>query len=60
MHLPEFQAHMQSLNKLGERIGVMQEALSGVKGAAGEAEAARTARQSLFNTLVRGSSQAGG
>ncbi len=54
MHLPEFQAHMQSLNKLGERIGVMQEALSGVKGAAGEAEAAKTARQSLFNTLVRG------
>jgi len=45
---------MQSLNKLGERIRVMQDALSGVEGAAGEAEAAKTARQSLFNTLVRG------
>ncbi|HHV35612.1 MAG TPA: hypothetical protein GXX59_08560 [Syntrophomonadaceae bacterium] len=54
MHLPEFQAHMQSLNKLGERIRVMQDALSGVEGAAGEVEAAKTARQSLFNTLVRG------
>jgi chromosome segregation ATPase len=54
MHLPEFQAHMQSLNKLGERIGVMQNALFGVERAAGEVEAAKTARQSLFNTLVRG------
>ncbi|MGI6407020.1 MAG: hypothetical protein ACOX2E_11310 [Syntrophaceticus sp.] len=54
MHLPEFEAHMQSLNKLGERIGVMQEALSGVEVAAGEVEAAQTARQSLFNTLVGG------
>jgi DNA repair exonuclease SbcCD ATPase subunit len=54
MHLPEFQAHMHSLNKLGDRIGVMQEALSGVDGAAGEVDAALAGRQFLFNTLVRG------
>lgn len=54
MHLPEFQAHMQSLSKLGERIGVMQETLSGVECAAKKAEAAKTGIQSLFNTLVCG------
>ncbi|HHW29746.1 MAG TPA: hypothetical protein GXX21_09385 [Syntrophomonadaceae bacterium] len=54
MHLPELQAHMHSLNKLGERIGVLQEAISGVDYAAKKVEEAKTDLQSLFNTLVCG------
>ncbi len=45
---------MHSLNKLGERIGVLQEAISGVDYAAKKVEEAKTDLQSLFNTLVCG------